>query len=136
MSFELANASWVDDSYQSINIIINGEPMVLTKDGCIQFNRYIGEGENILTIAKILDFGGNGKKINRIFFLPWRESGRWGTDILPRRAIGLERPYLLFGKPDWTTIKLVSCPEQSAGKYNIRKSTKQTQRMRKRHSRK
>ena len=53
------------DSNESINIIINGEPMVLTKDGCIQFNRYIGEGENILTLAKILDFGGNGKKINR-----------------------------------------------------------------------
>jgi hypothetical protein len=135
MSFELANASWVDDSNQSIHIIINGEPQVLTKDDCIQFNRYM-EGGNILTIAKILGFGNSGKKINRIFFLPWRESGRWGTDILPERAIGLEKPYLLFGKPEWTTIKLVPCPEQSAGKYNNRKSTKQTRRSRKRQSRK
>ena len=132
-----AHATYVlKNSQESINIIINGEPMVLTKGDCIQFNRYVNEGENLSTIAKILSFGySGGNYINRIFFLPWRQEGIWGSHTSPARAIGLENPYL-WGKPEWTTIKKIPCPDQAGGKCKNRKSTKQTQRIRKRQSRK
>ena len=137
------------DSNESINIIINGEPMVLSHNDCIQFNRYINllDGEDNQTYsctAKIIGFGHSGSPseasalITRIFFLPWREKeGRWGPPTSYKRYIGLLSSWLGWHDiPEWTTIKKIPCPEQSAGKYNIRKSTKQTRRSRKRYSRK
>ena len=137
-----ASANFVNkDSSESINININGVPIILRKGDCIQFSRALGDGENILTIAKILGFANSGNNINRIFFLPWREEGHWGPTGSRMRAIGLTGSYVLtgypgFGKPEWQTIKLVPCPEQAGGKRKNRKSTKKTQRIRKRQSRK
>lgn len=137
MNIEPAHATYVlKNSQESINIIINGEPMVLTKGDCIKFNRYVNEGENLFTIAKILSFGySGGDYINRIFFQPWRQEGRWGSHTTPARAIGLEDPYL-YAKAEWKSIKLVKCPDQAGGKCKNRKSTKQIRGIRKRQSRK
>jgi hypothetical protein len=73
-----AKATYVNVMSQSqINIFINKESMVLSIGDCIKFKRFVEEGEDPLTIAKILEFGYNGGTyVNRIFFLPWRKEGR------------------------------------------------------------
>jgi len=108
-----AKASFVKGTQkETISIVINGEPVMLSKDDCITFIRDVAEGENPLTTAKILGFGYSGDFINRIFFLPWRKEGRWGSHTLQQREIGLEFPYLGGGGADWTSIvKLDKCPD-------------------------
>ncbi len=111
-----AKATYVDERLDRINISINRESIVLSRGDCIKFNRVVDEGKNPLTIAKILGFGGgSGTYVKRIFFLPWRDEGRWGSNVLPQRHIGLEWPYVGGMDGDWTSIiKLEKCPDVTA----------------------
>jgi len=112
---EFAHATYAaPPSQNSINIVINGVPLVLTRGDCIRFRRRVVEGADPMTTARILDFGySGGQYVNRIFYLPWREeTQRWGSGTLPLRQIGLESPHLggMSGE-DWRTItKLDACP--------------------------
>jgi len=122
-----AKATFVDVMVRSqINISINNESMVLSVGDCIRFNRVVKEGENPSTIAKILGFGYNGGTyVNRIFFLPWRKEGRWGSHALIQRQIGLEWPYVGGNDGDWTSIiKLEKCPEVTATDANTSSTDK------------
>ena len=122
-----AKATFVDKMSQSkINIFVNRESMVLSRGDCIRFNRVVKEGENPSTIAKILGFGYNGDTyVNRIFYLPWRKEGRWGSHIIPQRQIGLEWPHVGGDDGDWTSIiKLEKCPEVTATGENASSSDK------------
>jgi len=122
-----AKATYVDKNSQSkIIIFVNRESIVLSIGDCIRFNRVVKEGENPSTIAKILGFGYNGGTyINRIFYLPWRKEGRWGSHVLPQRQIGLEWPYVGGDDGDWTSIiKLEKCPEVTATDANTSSTDK------------
>jgi len=116
-----ANAEVINetkDEIRTIRISINGEPIDLSINDCIEYKR-----RRIDTIAKILGFGwtrdSKGKKeINRIFYLPWDQIK---LDWKPKIPFG-QRGILLtwdVANPDehlhgdWTTIKkLEHCPKK------------------------
>jgi hypothetical protein len=128
METTAAKATFTDDERQSITITIDSVKQILSVGDCISFNRVVKPTENPYTIGKILYFGYNGniEYVNRIFYLPWRvKKNRWGSHVLPQRAIGLEYPYLAMNEGDWTTIeKLTKCPDQAGGQRKTRRKKK------------
>jgi hypothetical protein len=133
-----AQAAFVDnDSHDEINIVLDGQQTVLAVGDCIKFRRNVGVNDAPFIKAKILNFGYSaGGPPNRIFFLPWREEGRWGGHVMPRRAIGLEVPYL-GQNGDWASIVKIDCPApaQAGGRRKNRKFTKKARKNRRRYSR-
>lgn len=119
-----------------ISIVLNNKKTVLTVGDCIQYNRVGKDGEVKSTTAQILGFGSSNtdKYHTAILSSPWLEDkGRWGG---PFERIGLEDPYLDGKFGDWTTIKLIKCPDGSrGGKRKNRKSTKKANRNRRRSTR-
>jgi hypothetical protein len=132
-----ARATFVEGSDQdSINIVLDGEPVVLTSGDCISFFRVV-DGVGSYTTARILHFGfSGGLYVNRIFFLPFVD-GVWAEPVLPLRHIRLVEPYFgNNGGGDWTTIvKLKKCPEQSGGTRRNRRATKKARINRRRYTR-
>jgi len=116
-----ANAEVINetrDGIITIRIIINGDPVDLSINDCIEYKR-----RRIDTIAKILGFGwtrdSKGKKeINRIFYLPWDQTKLDWKEKIPFGQRGILLTWDVSNPDehihgDWTTIKkLEHCPKK------------------------
>ena len=107
-------------SDDKIEIIIDSRRVEISIGSFIQFDRWVLNYNPTLTIsivktkAIVTHFGGSfdstdhkKSRVNRIFYLPWREDeNRWTTSSYPR-AIGLTSGYL---NEYWDTIQVIGCP--------------------------
>ena len=101
----------------AIILTIDGKEIKLSTGDCIQFDRK-NEDDTVKKItAKVTHFGFRPMEVSptRIFYLPWREEGRWATTMLRNtRYIGLNETYMndYIGDGIWSTITKVICPTE------------------------
>ena len=131
-----AYATYTDENEEKINIIVKGQPIILSVGDCITFNTINHRNPADITYitAQITGFATMASRPFKIFYKPWDDAeGKWRRP-LRNEFIGLEHPYTNeSGYADWTSInKLLGCPGQTGGtrRRKNRKSTKRVRRNR------